>query len=106
MKFRKSLYFLIAVLIYNCSCTQKEVTSNRIYFTFDQEDRKIVLPLHMEDSVKVRLIFDTGDGLGYNYEFLTLDTGVLSCNPTLDINKELGTLPWGSSSAFSSSSRS
>lgn len=97
MKFKKRV-LLIAILVYNlCSCTQKEVTSNRIYFTFDQEDRKIVLPLHMEDSVKVRLIFDTGDGLGYNYEFLTLDTSVLSCNPTLSLNKELGTLPWGSS---------
>ncbi len=68
-----------------CSCRQQqqEDTSNRSYFSFDQNDKQLAIPVQLNDSVMVKLLFDTGDPLGYNHEFITLDTGILSANLSL-----------------------
>ena len=94
MKISRLLIFaLLGVL---CSCWQQEDTSNRNYFAFDWRDSRIALPVQLNDSVTVKLLFDTGDGVGYYYEFITLDSSVLSDNPSLPRNhiwfkSELGT---------------
>lgn len=70
-------------------CTQQEDTFNRSYFTFNLEDRHIAIPVQLNDSINVKLTFDTGDPLGYNYEFIRLDTGVLSANSFITLEKIL-----------------
>ena len=66
-----------------CGCKQQEDTFNRSYFTFDLEDRKVVVPVQLNDSVTVKLVFDSGDNYGYNTECITLDSSILSANPSL-----------------------
>lgn len=41
----------------NCLATEK---SNRVYFNINPNDRKIVLPVEINDSITARLEFDTG----------------------------------------------
>lgn len=38
--------------------------SNRVYFSIDPEDRKIVIPVHLSDSITANMVFDTGAFLG------------------------------------------
>ena len=88
-------YLLFIVLLgVLCSCRQQADTSNRSYFTFDLEDRKVVIPVQLNDSVTVKLVFDSGDNFGYNFEFVTLDSSILLVNPSLPRNHILGTQPW------------
>lgn len=87
MENRKILYCLTLVLSYIfSSCSQKDDTSNRSYFTFDPEDRKVVIPTQLNDSINVKLMFDTGDGPGCNLMLITLDTTILSAHPVLSSN--------------------
>lgn len=97
MKVMRIFYLLVFVLsgmLYGCM--QRQDISNRSYFTFDLEDRKIVIPVQLNDSIIVKLMFDTGAGIGYNYEFVILDSGLLSANPLLSRNHIWATVPWGS----------
>ena len=59
-----------------CSCNTH---SNRVYFTIDPEDRKIVLPVQIDDSITARLAFDSGATIGA----LVLDSTFLLKNPML-----------------------
>ncbi len=65
----------------SCSCRQQpqeqEDTSNRSYFAFNPEDRQLAIPVQLNDSVTVKLMFDTGAGMPYNFGCITLDTGIL-----------------------------
>ncbi len=89
-------YLLFIVLLgVLCSCRQQVDTSNRSYFTFDLKDRKVAIPVQLNDSVTVKLVFDSGDNFGYNFEFVTLDSSILSVNPSLSQNHVWGTIPWG-----------
>ena len=78
-----------------CGCKQQMDTSNRSYFTFDMEDRKVVVPVQLNDSVGVKLLFDSGAFSSYNYEHVTLDSGILFANPSLPRKYVLGTGLWG-----------
>lgn len=81
MKNKILFYLLVFVLttIFN-SCTQKNKNSNRVYFTIDSEDRKILVPALLNDSIVAQLAFDTGGGLVLDSTFyvthpsLALDT--------------------------------
>ncbi len=45
-------YLLFIVLLgVLCSCRQQVDTSNRSYFTFDLKDRKVAIPVQLNDSV-------------------------------------------------------
>ncbi len=84
-----------------CSCRQQqqrqqqEDTSNRSYFTI--EETKMVVPVQLNDSVKVKLFFDTGASLVYRKESIILDTSILSKNPTWAQNSVRETSQIGSS---------
>ncbi len=92
MKVARIFYLLFFVFLnVLCGCKQQVDTSNRSYFTFDLEDRKVVPLVQLNDSVAVKLLFDTGDGIGYKREFMTLDNDILSANPSLSRNHVLGT---------------
>ena len=83
MKIVKSSRLLIFILLgVLCCCRkqQQEDISNRSYFTFDLTDRKLAIPVQLNDSVMVKLLFDTGAGLEYYYELVILDSSVLSAN--------------------------
>lgn len=47
-----------------------ETASRRAYFKVDPNDRKIIIPVGLDDSLSVDLVFDTGTALG----FLSLDS--------------------------------
>ena len=78
-----------------CACKHQVDTSNRSYFTFDLEDRHVAVSVQLDDSVTVKLGFDTGHFMGYEYELVILDSGILSANPSLSQKRVLGTAPMG-----------
>jgi len=80
-----SCFWNIVLLGVLCSCQkqQQEATSNRSYFSFDQNDKQLAVPVQLNDSVMVKLLFDTGTPSGYSHEFIILDTGILSANPAI-----------------------
>lgn len=74
-----SFYFLFLALInIVCCCTFPNNTSNRSYFTFYPEDRKIIVPVQLNDSIRVKLVFDLGFSSGYIETSIVLDSSVLS----------------------------
>lgn len=84
MKNNFPLNFLILVFLFVFSgCMQKNNTSNRIYFTFYPEERKVIVPVQLNDSVNVQLIFDTGCGSAYEHTSITLDSTILAAHPSL-----------------------
>ncbi len=83
---------LLSFVLLGMSCggrqEQLEDTSNRSYFTIHSEDRKLTIPVQLNDSVTVKLMFDTGAGMPYNFGCITLDTGILCAS-----NVEKKTIP-------------
>jgi hypothetical protein len=75
-----NLFFtcLILVGIYS-SCT--EIT-NRVSFTINPNDRKIELPVHLNDSITANMMFDSG---AYESCFL-LDSTFFAFHPSLSLN--------------------
>ncbi len=65
VKFSCLLSFVLLGLLCSCRQQEQEDTSNRSYFTFDLTDRKLAIPVQLNDSVTVKLLFDTGAGLEY-----------------------------------------
>ena len=74
------VYFVCTVSVLLCSCNTR---SNRTYFTINPEDRKIVLPVQINDSITTSLTFDTGARLGT----LNLDSAFCRQYPDL-LNKD------------------
>ena len=52
-------FFLILFFLKSC-----DRASNRVHFTINPEDRKIVIPMRLNDSVTANMMFDTGSSLG------------------------------------------
>ena len=50
------LLFIISICILD-SCSTK---SNRVYFSIDPEDRKILIPIQFNDSIAANMGFDLG----------------------------------------------
>lgn len=55
------IYLIYIVCILLCSCNTHP---NRAYFAINEEDRKIVIPVQINDSISTCLTFDTGTKLG------------------------------------------
>ncbi len=82
MKNKILIYTLIFILtnIFS-SCAKQNDTSNRVYFTIDPEDRKMVLPVALNDSISVNLTFDSGGGAALHRP--VLDISILASHPHL-----------------------
>lgn len=65
MKNKLWVLIFILVFIFN-GCKHRDSISNRIYFTLHPEDRKVIVPVQLNDSVNMELVFDTGMGVGYS----------------------------------------
>ena len=58
MKVARIFYLLFFVFLnVLCGCKQQVDTSNRSYFTFDLEDRKVVIPVQLNDKQQIRNIY-------------------------------------------------
>ena len=65
MKLIITIYFLLIIIFLGLcdSCTQalkKETNTGRVYFTINPNDRKILLPVVLNDSITANLAFDSG----------------------------------------------
>ena len=58
---RSSILFLFLVFLVN-ACAQNSI-SNRVPFSIDPEERKIAIPVRLNDSAIANMTFDTGAGL-------------------------------------------
>ena len=79
----KYIYYICVVVLLLISCS---IQPNRTYFTINPEDRKIVLPVQINDSITVRLVFDSGAKMGA----LVLDSAFCTEHPTLLNEDSLG----------------
>ena len=72
------IYFFSFLLLFinTVSCCSK--SSNRIYFTINPEDRKILLPVHLDDNIKADMVFDT-------FYSLVLDSAFCANRPYLSL---------------------
>lgn len=73
----------ILLIIVFCNCTQKKDISNRSYFITAQDEKKVFVPVMLNDSINVKLGFDTGFSFGYYYMLVTLDTSVFATHQSL-----------------------
>ena len=76
----KYIYYICVVVLLFISCS---IQPNRTYFTINPEDRKIVLPVQINDSLAVRLAFDSGAKMGA----LVLDSAFCANYPAI-LNKD------------------
>lgn len=88
---KKVLFYSLVTLILgsingNCFATEK---SNRVYFKINPEDRKIVLPVVLNDSVLAKLEFDTGGSLILDSTFCNTHPNV-TLNITPEIKQQSG----------------
>ena len=58
----KRLYFIILCLVIIPGCSQNKYSS-RAYFTIDPKDRKVSVPVYLNDSIPANFTFDTGGQL-------------------------------------------
>ncbi len=56
--------FYLFLIWANAGCNSNSGNINRVYFNINSEDRKIVIPVQLNDSLTVNLSFDTGGGGG------------------------------------------
>jgi hypothetical protein len=61
------------------SCTERLNNGNRVYFTINPEDRKIVIPLQLNDSTTANMAFDTG----WKDQAIFLDSTFVATHPYL-----------------------
>jgi hypothetical protein len=74
MKNRIFFYLIFASVLSSCA-----ENSNRVYFNINPEDRKIVIPVQISDSIIVSLAFDTG----WNDRAIFLDSSFIASHPSL-----------------------
>ena len=82
--------FFILVFLFN-ACVQNS-SSNRVDFTIDPENRTIIIPVLLNDSITANMVFDTG----WNGS-LTLDSLFCAINPFIDLNSPDSSFKMGSS---------
>lgn len=86
----------ILFLFVFCGCSEGDnKNSNRVYFTIDLEDRKVVLPVKVNDSIVANLAFDSGGGLAARRPLL--DESILATHPFLFTGIIPDTTKFGSS---------
>lgn len=64
MKSKFINYCLFTILFAVWGCSHSINDSNQIHFSINPEDRKIVLPVQLNDSINANLFFDTGPQIG------------------------------------------
>ncbi len=88
-------YFIVLFLLIISICQScGQVSSKEVYFTINPMDRKIVLPIIINDSITVDLAFDSGASLGT----LILDSTFCAQYPRVKHNASLDTVLYGGSS--------
>jgi len=70
------LFFVSSIIISSC---WNNSNTNRVYFTIDPKDRKILIPVQLNDSLKANMIFDTG----YSEGTFSLDSLLIVRNPCI-----------------------
>jgi hypothetical protein len=80
MKTKMIIAVYIVVTLFSCGNGKQETntTPNRVYFTIPAEDRKIMVPVQVSDSVTVNMCFDTGVSEG-----ILLDSMIFVLHPSL-----------------------
>lgn len=73
--------FISACILVSCIETPKEQNDNRVYFEINPENRQIILPVQLNDSISANLWFDTGG------QFV-LDAAFFTAHPSLVPNSE------------------
>ena len=66
MKIFKSpilISFLLVLLTFSSFSCEKQ-NPNRVYFSIDEKDRKIIIPVKLNDTLSAKMIFDTGWHIG------------------------------------------
>ena len=97
---KKNLLFTLSYLAVfagihtSCIETEKEESDNKVSFNINPNDRKIVLPVLINDSITVDLAFDSGANLGT----LILDSTLCTRYPSIKENSLLYTILHGGSS--------
>ena len=71
------LFLIISIRLF-CACDNNP---NRIYFTINTENRQILIPVYLDDSIKADLMFDTGG----NRRTLILDSAFCAFHPSLSV---------------------
>ena len=79
-----SFYVLLIVLLHVfMGCTQREDTSTRSYFILAQDEKKIFVPVILNDSINVKLGFDTGSTYSFYHALITLDSSIFAAHQSL-----------------------
>jgi len=86
-------FYLFPVLIFVCIFISAE-NPNRIYFKISPENRQIVLPVQLNDSITVDMAFDSGAGAGV----FILDSTFCATHPNVTLNVLPDTIGRGGSS--------
>lgn len=100
----KMFIFIISFIIINIDCGNCVEKYSRVYFNINPEDRRIVVPMQLNDSITARMAFDTGAGLGtfvLDSTFCAIHSGLTNNNPP-DVVARGGGSAWLSERALSS----
>lgn len=91
-----SYFFYCVVVVYTYGCQQniKEENPNRVDFSINKFDRKIVLPIQLNNNTNADLAFDTGALLGT----LILDSAFCANNSSIMTDLIFDTKVYGGSS--------
>jgi hypothetical protein len=84
-------FFFLTLTGVSNSCTERSSNANRIYFTINPKDRKIVIPVQLNDSTTANMAFDTGWG----DQAISLDSTFVATHPYLVPNECPDTLQGG-----------
>jgi hypothetical protein len=76
IKFNVIYYYAAFALGSICNSCAQEVNPNRAYFTINPMDRKILVPVQLDDSTRGNLVFDT-------WGSLILDSAFCAENPSI-----------------------
>jgi len=90
----KTFLFYVVIFFFFILSNGCVKNSNRVYFTIDPEDRKILLPIQLDDSIIANLVFDT-----HNY-CLILDSSFCAAHPNLSLYTSTDTVRQESTGVF------
>src|ERR1035437_3962114 len=90
---KKIFLFLFSFLILISVFKVCAKDSNRVYFNISPENRQIVLPLQLNDSITIKMVFDSGTGEGV----FNLDSTFCSTHPSIMLNIHPDTIVQGGS---------
>jgi hypothetical protein len=89
----KNSFFIYLFLFLASIFSRCAENANRVYFSINPNDRKIILPVHLNDSITANLAFDTG----WYDTAIFLDSAFVAAHPSLVPNTLPDTSQAGSS---------